>query len=670
MAGPSIVVRVLGDLKGLGAAMDGAGKTAQGAASKAHAAFGSFLSGLNQTGVLGPFGAALAGINDAVGQVIEHAHQIGPAMIGAGAAITGVGALLSGIGSKEQASHQQLQAAIQATGHDYEEYGKQIEAAIKHQEHFGHTADETQDAIRILTQATGNTGTALKYMNTASDLAAAKHISLSKAAQMLGKAYNGNTRILKEMGIQIPKTVDVQKALATAQTHAQTAAEHVAKTHQKLLDIEQQYAGKTHLTVTEQQRLRDALQNYNAAVGKSRAANATLVQAQQDARNGAATHGAALDLLSKKLAGQASAAADTFGGHLAAIKAKIEDQVATFGQKYGPALQTAGIALMAFGSIQTIVAAISWSAVLPILAIIAAIAALVVAGYVIYRNWSTIWGAIKAVVVGVWDWIRTHWPLLLGILLGPIAVAVVLIIRYWDTIKNAAAAAVNWIRTHWQLLLAILTGPIGIAVTLILRYWNVIRSAAGAAVNYVKAVWSSIVGFFAGLVARIGGTLAAMFNAALRAAGTVVGAVQRAWNGFAGWIGGFVSRVSSGFSRMFDGALAAVRAVTGTIQRIWDDTIGRLKVPDIPGPIKTLGHALHIPGLQTGGYIRDAGIAYLHAGETVIPAHIGIANTAPAAARAGPAGPAVVIEQAQFGDPVDVDVLMRRVAWQLQRRAV
>ena len=51
---------------------------------------------------------------------------------------------------------------------------------------------------------------------------------------------------------------------------------------------------------------------------------------------------AAIGELSTKLTGQATAAASTFGGKLDELKAKFEDQVATLGQKYGPALTAAG----------------------------------------------------------------------------------------------------------------------------------------------------------------------------------------------------------------------------------------------------------------------------------------------------------------------------------------
>ena len=67
----------------------------------------------------------------------------------------------------------------------------------------------------------------------------------------------------------------------------------------------------------------------------------------------------------------------------------------------------------------------------PILLIVAAIAALVVAAYLIYRNWKTIWAGMKAAVLDVWNWIKSNWPYLLGILLGPIALAAAIIYKHW-----------------------------------------------------------------------------------------------------------------------------------------------------------------------------------------------------------------------------------------------
>ena len=116
MAGPSIVVRVLGDLKGLASAATDAGKTAEAAGSRIHSAFSSVLGTLNRTGVLGPFAESLGAIDEAMSKVAEHGKSIGDVMLGVGGAMVGVGMGLQALGSKDQAAHQQLQASIEATG--------------------------------------------------------------------------------------------------------------------------------------------------------------------------------------------------------------------------------------------------------------------------------------------------------------------------------------------------------------------------------------------------------------------------------------------------------------------------------------------------------------------------------------------------------------------------
>jgi len=87
MAGPSIAVRILGDLTGFGKSVDDTAAKGTGAASKLHSAFTGALGALNTTGVLGPFSAALDGIDTAIGNIAEHGKGIGQAMLGAGTAI-------------------------------------------------------------------------------------------------------------------------------------------------------------------------------------------------------------------------------------------------------------------------------------------------------------------------------------------------------------------------------------------------------------------------------------------------------------------------------------------------------------------------------------------------------------------------------------------------------
>lgn|SRR5215471_2754865 len=648
MAGPSVVVRVLGDLRGLGQAMQGAGSAAQSAASKAQQGFGKMLSTLNASGTLGPFGEALAGMNEAIGSVIENGKKIGPALMGAGAAVTGVGALLSSLGSKEQASHQQLKAAIDATGHTYEEFGGQIEKTIKHQENFGHTAEQTQDAIRILTQATGSTSTALKYMDTVSDVAAAKHISLSDAATKMGKAYNGNTRILKEFGISVAKAGTAQKTVEKATKAAESADKTLAAAKQSLLNVEVQDASKKHLTATEALRLREAQNKVFIATLASQSAHGKLTAAQELARKAAQNHTNALDLLAAKTKGQASAAADTFSGKLSAMRAKLEDAVATFGQKYGPAIQVAGVAMMGLGAAvsttqsvlglfktsqeaaavateattaaESTEAVASWAALGPLLLIIGAIAALIAIGYVIYRNWSTIWNGIKAVIGVVWDWIRTHWPLLLAILMGPIGIATLLIINNFQRIKAAIAAVVNWI--------------------------------VGA--------WSALIGFFARVAGAIGGALAGAWSGIAGAVRSATDAAIGVWNGFIGFVAGIPRRVGGALAGLWDGIWNGFKSAVDLVIRGWDAlhlSVGGWTVGAGPFhvtlPTITVGLP-YIHPLQTGGTITREGLFYLHAGEAVTPA-------------SKSAGPAIHIENASFMEPVDIDVLEQRLVAAMRR---
>lgn len=98
-----------------------------------------------------------------------------------------------------------------------------------------------------------------------------------------------------------------------------------------------------------------------------------------------------------------------------------------------------------------------WNAAMtanPIGLIIVGIAALVAGFILLYQKSDTfraictvafqaVWSAIKF----VWDWVSNNWKLLLGILTGPIGMAVWAITRYWDDIKGGASAVWNWIKT-------------------------------------------------------------------------------------------------------------------------------------------------------------------------------------------------------------------------------
>jgi hypothetical protein len=57
-----------------------------------------------------------------------------------------------------------------------------------------------------------------------------------------------------------------------------------------------------------------------------------------------------------------------------------------------------------------------------------------------FRNfWKAAWKDITAIASATWDWIKGHWPLLLGILTGPIGAAAIFIISHWHQITSGAS---------------------------------------------------------------------------------------------------------------------------------------------------------------------------------------------------------------------------------------
>lgn len=93
--------------------------------------------------------------------------------------------------------------------------------------------------------------------------------------------------------------------------------------------------------------------------------------------------------------------------------------------------------------------ALSFIAAHPVLITVAALTAAVV---LLWQHSETfrdiVRGAFNAVfstIEGVWNWVKNNWPLLLGILTGPIGLAVVAVTRYWDDIKGGFTAVKNWI---------------------------------------------------------------------------------------------------------------------------------------------------------------------------------------------------------------------------------
>lgn len=680
MAGPTLMVKLLADVTGLGKSFDQAGTAGKSAADKMHGAFSSVLSTLNNSGILGPFGAALGTADEALSKLKGHGKEIAPVMMGAGGALLGLGATLQQLGSKDQAAHQQLQAAVQATGKSYDTYAGRVDAAIKKQEHFGTTAGTTQDALRILTQATGDPAKALDLLGTASDLAAAKHESLDAAAGQLGKTYNGAAKLMKEFGLTaVPSATKATAALERATKSNEAATSAQAKAHQHLSDVQAALSGKTQLTTADQIRLRDAQQNVVGADAKAEDAHNKLAKAQDTAKKATADHNANIDALSKKLKGQASASADTFSGKINALKAHVIDSATQLAQKYGPAITTAGAVMTGFGAALQVVTAIRDADLVSTIAHTAATTASAVAtGVMTAAQWllnaamsanpiMIIVIALVALVAGI-ILAYQHCTIFRNIVddMGRIAVAA------FRLIVDAAKVVWDWISTHWPLILAILTGPFGMAVYLIATYWNQIVSFA-----------ASIPGRILGALSSLGGLLVSLGSQMISG---LLSGITGAWNAVAGWFGGLGSRAMSAAAGTFDtlynfgkhiidGFISGIEsmgsAVADKIKSVVTAPIDAAKsVLKIFSPSQVFADL----GRQTmAGYVQGVDAMASAVNNSVVSA----LNTSPVSAATasntaspagGGSGPAVVVQNAHFNSDVDVDAFMQRAAWVARTR--
>jgi hypothetical protein len=528
MAGPSVMVRLLGDVTGLGKSFVDAASQGQTAGQKLHSAFSGVLNQLNSTGVLGPFGGAINQVQQSLDQLSGHGRETSTVLMGMGAVALGAGVALQTAASGDERAHAQLQAAVKATGASYAQYSDQIDEAIKHQTKYGDTSAQTQDALRALTQATHDPTEALKLLSTATDLAAAKHESLSSAATSLGKVYNGNTKLLKEYGITLDK--------------------------------------HTHLTADNQ---------------------------------------TATEALANVLSGQASAAANTFSGHIADLKAKAEDAFAAFGSKYGPDITKFGAVMTGVGSTMKITSAAmsffkttgdeasqatkvwtgiqaAFDAVMaadPIILVVLAIAALVAAIVIIATKtqwFQDIWKGLCDAMVAAFDWV-----------------------------KDIVMDVFHWIENYWPLLLGIIAGPIGIAAGEVVQHWNTIVDGA-------RRVWSDITGFFAnagswlldagrdlidGFVRGIENGIGAVENAARHVANAAKDIVKGVLSIFSpsGVFQGYGKNTVEGFVL---GMTNNANLVTSAVTQVFNPP-----PPPVPVPSKShrSGPAVHIGSVNVNG---------------------------------------------------------------------
>lgn len=371
----TITLNVVGDTSNANAALAKIASTGEGAAGRLHAAFSGATS--NIAGMFGPVGVALDTVRSSIEKVGGSGGAgVKGALLGIAGGVTalGVGMAVEGVRAADayEKAHVALEQAIKNAGGTYEVNKKQIESLDSSFHQFGYTSEQTEGALSHFVTGTQDVQKSLHLMGLAADIAKARNIDLTSATDLVTKASEGNLRALKQMGIDLPVTAgnalklqQAQDAVAKAQEAVnaatakagETAAQHAAHLKaQESATIAVQAAEEklrldrargvpafqlkidTERLTIAQQSLASAQSQATAPAGALTAAQQRLAAAQQKLKDEQASGTEVLDALTQRFGGQASAAADTFGGKMAANSAKIHDLKVKLGQELEPAL--------------------------------------------------------------------------------------------------------------------------------------------------------------------------------------------------------------------------------------------------------------------------------------------------------------------------------------------
>jgi hypothetical protein len=300
--------------------------------------------------------------------------------------------------------------------------------------------------------------------------------------------------------------------------------------------------------------------------------------------------------------------------------------------------------------------------------------------YFIVSNWSTIVSFFSGIISAI----GAFFALVFGYISAPFIAAWNWVVGVW----NAA----------WAFFAGLIAG-IGAVFALIFGY---VSAPFIAAWNFVVGVLNTIGGAIAGFVGRIAGWLApvgSFFSAAFGVARDIVSGIIDGIGAVVGRLAGLVRGAVAGIENILAAPFRAGKAVidgimgaiTGAVhgvesaisfaKGVWNEFAHvwngiHITVPGIDIPLigKVGGFTVGLPGLPilaAGGYVTQATLAVIgegRGGEFVAPeamlAQLIRDNTGPTYDQL------VRIDRATFAEPVDVDLLGKRLAWTLRTAGV
>lgn len=349
----------------------------------------------------------------------------------------------------------------------------------------------------------------------------------------------------------------------------------------------------------------------------------------------------------------------TLGVLFITLKLSMQGWVAAFGglKILGKIFTGIGaVATKAFAAIGVAIQAIA-PFILPIIAIIAGLALIVAGVYMVFKEKFEGIGLI-IMGIGVILLLFIGWWALIPIAVGA---AVFLIIKYWDNIKkffaNVWEAIKSIFKIAWTFIVNFLTNATLIGI--IIKNWETIRQAFILIWNSIKTffvnLWNGLVSFLRTIWDGIRNGFAAVWNGLKSGVQAFINFFKGCWDGiksvFKGVINFFISGINfwiGAFEKMINFAIRGLNTIIKLINKIPGielRTIGEIKLPKIPQ-------------FEKGGMVDETGLAFLHAGEKVIPKN--------QVATSSTFSPSIVVNLNGTG-PVNGDELARRISESLNR---
>ena len=119
---------------------------------------------------------------------------------------------------KSKQAQTQLSQTVGQAKVNWGTYQKQLNTMLNAQTNLSaYSKTHLIGALQTLTTVTGNAGESLKLLSLSTDLARGRNMDLGKAAQLVGRVYDGSTSVLKRYGIVLDAGATSTQALAAIQ---------------------------------------------------------------------------------------------------------------------------------------------------------------------------------------------------------------------------------------------------------------------------------------------------------------------------------------------------------------------------------------------------------------------------------------------------------------------